>query len=434
VSFPTVEFILHKRDGNSHTPEDIRAFCRAYLEGDIPDYQAAAWLMAVYFNGLDVAERAALTDATVHSGETLELSALELPKVDKHSTGGVGDKTSLVLVPLLASLDVCVPMMSGRGLGHTGGTLDKLEAIPGMRVELPLADYERILHECHGAFMAQTAKMAPLDKKLYALRDVTGTVESIGLITASIIGKKATEDLDGLVIDCKFGSGAFMKTLNDARALARALVDTAKTLGIRTTALLTNMHEPLGAFIGNAVEVREALHMLRHEPVEQRLREVTLTLATEMYRLAYPEQSETDARARLEQQLANGAAYEHMLRILAAQGVPKNVLNGLPDSLPVASHTIPIRATRSGLVHSIATSRLGRLLARLRAGRLTLEDTIDPVVGLHSHVTVGSRVRAGEPLGVLHVREDIDPSELAECFVIADDTPTGHPLIAERIT
>jgi len=364
----------------------------------------------------------------------LNLQHIPQPKVDKHSTGGVGDKTSLVLLPLLAAAGVCVPMMSGRGLGHTGGTLDKLEAMPGMSVQLPTERYLQILETLGGVFMAQTDAIAPLDRKLYALRDVTGTIESIALITASIIGKKATEDLDALVLDVKWGNGAFMREREQAHALAQSLVQAATRLGMRTVALITDMNEPLGAWVGNAVETREAMTMLRGEPVEPRFQAVTLQLAEEMLRAAQPAMTAAAARTALDKHLRDGSAYERFVQIITAQGVSPATCANLPACLAPAPVPNEMRAPRSGIFQHCDTARLGRLLGALGAGRATLTDVIDPAIALQLHVHVGDTVSAGTVLATLYTRSSISTQDFVECMQIGDAPCVPSPLVLEKLS
>jgi len=422
---------MRKRDRGEHDEESFRAFFAGYVAGSIPDYQAAAWLMAAFVNGLTTREKVLLTMLIADSGERLDLSSIDMPAVDKHSTGGVGDKPSLVLLPLLASMGVCVPMMSGRGLGHTGGTVDKLEAIPGMSPFLPAERYVEILRKHGGVFMAQTPDMAPLDRKLYALRDVTGTVESIALITASIIGKKATEDLDGLVLDVKCGNGAFMRDIDGARALARSLVDTAREAGIKSSALVTDMNEPLGAAVGHSVEVLEALDMLEGRPVERRFEAVTLALAAEMCTVAFGREDRYDDALR--RKLASGDARETLSAILAAQGVKPGVLTNLRAHLPLARHHVPIAAHASGCIAMIDTYRIGRLMTTLRAGRMKLADAIDHSTGLSLVKHVGDTVTAGETIGELRAEGLVDVEAFQQCFTITQESPRPRPVIIERI-
>jgi len=433
MGMSSTEFLIAKRDGREHTPEELRAFFAEYMAGALSDYHVAAWLMAAFIRGLSTGEKVALTEAIIESGMRLELGHIGARKVDKHSTGGVGDKTSIVLTPLIAAMGLCVPMMSGRGLGHTGGTLDKLEAIPGMRVQLPVEEYVRILERHGGVFMAQTEAMAPLDRKLYALRDVTGTVESIALITASIVGKKACEDLDGLVLDVKCGNGAFMKTEEEARALAMSLVETAKMCGIETRALITDMNEPLGKAVGNAVEVEEALAVLRGERVDERLGEVTLRLAEEMCRAAAQEERDGGWREKLEGCLQSGRAYETFEKIIEAQGVSAETIKRLPGSLPRAKERVAVLARAGGVLHGVDTYRLGRLLVEMGAGRARVADAIDPAVGIYLYKGCGDAVRAGEMVAELHVQTVVDAVPFERCFEIREEGYRARPLIIEEI-
>ncbi|MCX7847060.1 MAG: thymidine phosphorylase [bacterium] len=427
------EFIIVKRDGGEHRAEELGDFFRGYLRGEVKDYHVAAWLMAAYERGLSVAERVALTRVIRESGGRLDLGGIGAPKVDKHSTGGVGDKTSLVLTPLIAAMGACVPMMSGRGLGHTGGTLDKLESIPGIRVQLAVEEVVRILERHGGVFMGQTEEIAPLDRALYALRDVTGTVESVGLITASIIGKKACEDLDGLVLDVKWGRGAFMRTVAEARMLAQSLVETARECGICACALITDMNEPLGQSVGNAVEVEEALMLLRGEKVDERLWEVTLRLAEEMCRAVFDEEGGEKWREKLEGCLRSGRAYERFEEIIAAQGVSWETIRQLPGSLPRAPERVAIRARGSGVVCGIDTYRLGRLLAGLGAGRVRVSDAIDPAIGLYIYKHCGEEVRAGEAVAELCVRGSVETKPFEECFEVGEGPVEERQLIVEEV-
>lgn len=428
-----IEFIMEKREGKAHARAEFEAFFQAYVRDEIPDYQMAAWLMAAYINGVSTEETAWLTAAIRTSGAVLDCRDCGGPVVDKHSTGGVGDKTSIVLLPLLAACDVYVPMISGRGLGHTGGTLDKLEAIPGMTVRLPRATYDEILRAHGGVFMAQTDDIAPLDKKLYSLRDVTGTVESIGLITASIIGKKAAEDLDGLVLDVKWGRGAFMQEYDDAYALAESLATVGASLGMACTALLTDMNEPLGAYVGNSVEIAECIAFLEGGACDARLYEVTMALAREMYMLAYPKSDESSAMTHLERVLKDGTARERLSAILCAQGVEKRVADELPDSLPTAPETCCVRAPRDGIVQAIASNKIGRLLAQEGAGRMQLTDTIDPAVGMKICAPCGTQVAEGDTLAELYVRRTCDTAPFAACFTLGDESVSVPPIVCDRI-
>ena len=428
-----VEFIMEKRDKKTHSENDMKDFFSAYIKNEIPDYQVAAWLMAAYLNGLNTEEKVCLTKAVINSGDRFDLSHINKPKVDKHSTGGVGDKTSIVLLPLLASLDVCVPMMSGRGLGHTGGTLDKLESIPGMTVQLSKNEYIKIMEKHNAVFMAQTADITPLDKKLYSLRDVTATVESIPLITASIIGKKMTEDLDSLILDVKFGNGAFMKNLESARKLAQSLVETSEGLGVKTIALLTDMNEPLGEYVGNSVEIIESIDMLQGKKVENRFYEVTLQLAEQMLISAFPDKK-NDARKILESKLSDGSAYEKLLKIINAQGVKTDVIENLRDSLPLAEKRIKIKASQSGYISGIDSYRLGRLMVELKAGRMKITDKIDFSIGLRILKHIGDEVSSDDILAELIVHSDMETDAFARCFTIQDQPIAKTKIVREAVT
>src|SRR5262245_46088360 len=331
-----VHLISKKRDGGELTAEEIGALITGYVRGDVPDYQMSSWAMAVFIRGMTVAETAALTEHMLHSGVTFEWPEGESPKVDKHSTGGIGDKVSLPLAPLLACCDLQVPMISGRGLGATGGTLDKLEAIPGFRTNLSTAEFQQVCREVGCVISGATADLVPADRKLYALRDVTGTVPSIPLITASIMSKKLAEGLDALVLDVKHGSGAFMKTLDDARALARSMVDTGRRMGVPTTALVTDMNQPLGRMAGNANEVNESIAALKGEgPAD--LMEVTLELGAELLVLAKREKTTAAARHRLEKAISSGAGLEKFREMVAAQGGNLDAPRPMAPALDVAS-------------------------------------------------------------------------------------------------
>ncbi|HEX6836670.1 MAG TPA: thymidine phosphorylase, partial [Polyangia bacterium] len=396
-----VELIRRKRDGGALAPDEIAAFVRGVTDGAVPDYQAAALLMAIYFRGLDGAELAALTDAMLHSGDVLDLADIPGAKVDKHSTGGVGDKISLHLAPAVAACGVLVPMISGRGLGHTGGTLDKLEAIPGFTVNLDESRFRAVLRECGLALIGQTERLAPADKRLYALRDVTGTVESIPLIAASIMSKKLAEGIDGLVLDVKVGSGAFMKTPERARELARTLVDIGRRAGKRVTAFLTDMDQPLGRWIGNAVEVHESLMVLQGHG-EPDLVELTLTLGAEMLVLGGAARDVDDGRARIGRALADGSALARFRRCVALQG------GAIPDSeqrwFPAAHEKVDAGA---GYVQRIDAEAVGLAALRLGAGRTRKEDAIDPGAWVRLMAKVGERVEPGH--SVAYFSQPRDP-------------------------
>lgn len=363
-----------------------------YARSRIPDYQFAAFLMAVYFRGLDEAEIENLTRAMIATGPTLDLSEIKKPKIDKHSTGGVGDTVSLILAPLLASCGVCVPMISGRGLGHTGGTLDKLESIPGFRTGLTLKEFKRQLRAIGVAMVGQTAEIAPADKKIYALRDVTATVDSIPLIAASIMSKKLAEGLDGLVLDVKFGTGAFLPKYRDAKRLARTMIRIGKRFGVKVKAVMTDMSNPLGMAVGNSLEVIETIEALKGRG-SQDLMDVTYTLAEVMLGLA----GIRGGRKLLEAKIANGAALDKFKDIVRRQGGDVQVIEDYLR-LPVARKRWPVKAQKSGYVRSIDTFRIGVLATELGAGRLKKEDPIDPACGFLIFKKIGDRVRKEEKL------------------------------------
>jgi pyrimidine-nucleoside phosphorylase len=424
-----VSLISKKRDGGELTDDEIGSLIAGYVKGDVPDYQMASWAMAVYLRGMTVAEIAALTEHMLHSGITFEWPAGESPKVDKHSTGGIGDKVSLPLAPLLACCDLQVPMISGRGLGATGGTLDKLEAIPGFRTNLSTAEFQQVCRDVGCVISGATADLVPADRKLYALRDVTGTVPSIPLITASIMSKKLAEGLDALMLDVKHGTGAFMKTLEDARALARSMVDTGKRMGVPTVALLTDMNQPLGRMAGNANEVNESVDALVGKGPPD-LMEITLELGAELLVLAKRESSTSAARKRLEKAISSGAGLEKFREMVAAQG------GDLDAPRPVApAHEV--LSARDGYVTAIDTERLGYVVINLGGGRRQLGDKLDLSVGFEMLVRVGDKIEPHQPLArifaqpdaVVHVKRD-----LLAAITIGDDPISRPPLIVERIT
>ncbi|QUV95949.1 thymidine phosphorylase [Chloracidobacterium aggregatum] len=393
----TVELIRHKREGGELSAADIAALVAGYTQGNIPDYQMAAFLMAAFLRGMTIAETRALTEAMLYSGEVVDFSHLPQAKVDKHSTGGVGDKTSLALAPIVAAAGVAVPMISGRGLGHTGGTLDKLEAIPGFRTDLPLDTFRRLVEQLGVALIGQTREIAPADKKLYALRDVTGTVESIPLITASIMSKKLAEGIDALVLDVKFGSGAFMKTPAEAQALADSLTATGEAMGKRVQALLTDMNQPLGWAVGNALEVCEAQQLLRGEQLTGRFADLTFGLAAHMLRLGQVAASVTEGQTLARAMVTSGKALEKWQAIIRAQGGDPRVAED-DRRLPQAAYETVVRAPQSGTVTAMDTEAIGRAAVLLGAGRLTLDAVIDPAVGFRMEVELGAPVSAGDEL------------------------------------
>jgi len=398
MAFFAAELIKKKRAGLAHDYAELDFLVNGFVRGEIPEYQMSAWLMSVYFRGMNPSETALLTQLMLESGRQLDFSKLGRPAVDKHSTGGVGDKTSLILAPLVAAAGVPVPMIAGRGLGHTGGTLDKLEAIPGFRIGLSLDEFQRQVAVFGTAMIGQTAEICPADKKIYALRDVTATVESLPLICASIMSKKLAEGISGLVLDVKHGSGAFMKTPEQAEELARKLIEIGSHHRKKVVALLTTMDQPLGCFIGNSVEVGECLAILRGEaylgrPVEDfaDTRELTLRLAAEMLNLGGVARSPEEGYQQAVELLESGAAYEKFVEMCRLQG---GDLSRLPE--PEVRRTV--RASSSGFVGAFDTEKLGLASIALGAGRLKVSDVIDPVAGLEVHKKLGESVNAGDVL------------------------------------
>jgi len=427
-----IDVIRKKRDGGELSPDEIEFFISSYTADRIPDYQVSAWLMAVLLRGMTGAEITALTETMLHSGSVLDLSDLPGRKVDKHSTGGVGDKTSLVLAPLIAAAGVPVPMISGRGLGHTGGTLDKLESIPGFNVNLSLAEFRRVLATCGCALIGQTAEIAPADKKLYALRDVTATVESQPLICGSIMSKKLAEGIDALVLDVKTGSGAFMKSEEAAIALAELMVETGMRMGKKMVALITDMDQPLGNNVGNALEVEECVEVMRGEgPAD--LRELCLELAAWMLFLAGRVTCLDEGRRLAAELIASGAALRKFRAIIAQQGGDASVIDDTAR-LPQARRGLPVLSRNDGFVASIQCEQVGIASLVLGGGREKKEDTIDPAVGVIVHKKVGDAVHSGEPLATIHYNSDVRLNEarrlLEESYSIAPQPPiTRRPLI-----
>ncbi|MBR4465784.1 thymidine phosphorylase [bacterium] len=420
-----VEVIEAKKRGEIIKADDLRRFFAGYMSGEVADYQMSAWLMAACIKGLDPSEVLCMTECIVESGRRRpKESYYGKPVVDKHSTGGVGDKPTIVLLPLLACMGALVPTLAGRGLGHTGGTVDKLESIPGLFQQFTWEEARGFLRENGAIFMTQTDDVAKLDKRLYALRDVTGTVDSVGLITASILGKKLCETLDGLVLDVKYGSGAFMRTVSDAETLAMSLFRTSTSFGVRTEVLLTDMNEPLGEWAGNGVEVMEAVRMLRGERTEERFRLVTLSLAESMCRLAFPEDKKRDFRPELEKLMESGEAYERFLKIISSQGAEKWAVENLDMILSPAGNLTEYKAKESGFIRKIDTFGLGQLLIRLGAGRRVLTDKIDHKPGLRFNKKLGDKVEKGETIMEVYSSKPFDVSELPELFLVGEEPET----------
>ena len=430
-----VDIIEKKRDGQILTKEEIEFFIEGYTNGDIPDYQASSLAMAIFFQDMNEEERAALTMAMVNSGDVIDLSKINGIKVDKHSTGGVGDTTTLVLAPLVAAVGVPVAKMSGRGLGHTGGTIDKLESIDGFHVEISEADFIKIVNEDQVAVIGQTGNLTPADKKLYALRDVTGTVNSIPLIASSIMSKKIAAGADAIVLDVKTGNGAFMKTLEDAEALAHAMVSIGNNVGRNTMAIISDMSQPLGRAIGNALELKEAIDTLNGQGPED-LTELVLTLGSQMVVLAERANTLEEARQLLNEAIENGSALDKFKTFLENQGGDASVVN-LPELLPTAEYQIDYKAKSSGVVSELIANEIGVASMMLGAGRQTKDDDIDLSVGIVLNKKVGDKVNVGESLLTIHSnRENVDDviKKLDESIEIKAQakTPTLiHKIITE---
>jgi len=390
------DIIRKKRDGQNLSKDELTAFLGNYLKGEVPDYQMSAFLMAVFLKGMLREEMVNMTEIMLSSGTQMDLSDIPAPKIDKHSTGGVGDKVSLALVPLVASAGVVVPMMSGRGLGHTGGTLDKLESIPGFRTTLSVKEFKEILSKIGCAMIGQSEEIAPLDRRLYALRDVTATVESIPLIASSIMSKKLSEGIDGLVLDVKVGRGAFMKELESARRLAKTMVEIGNSFGVKTAALLTDMNEPFGMAIGNSLEVREAIDALKGKAPED-LMEVTLYLGALMLKLAGIEEDLEAGKKRLLRLIEDGSALERFIKMIELQGGNPKIVER-PTLLPYSCLSIDITSEESGYIQSMDAEAVGTASMILGAGREKMDSIIDPAAGIILKKKVGDFVERGELL------------------------------------
>jgi len=435
VSLFPQHIIARKRDGHRLEPQEIQAFVEGASKGTWADYQLSAMLMAVYLRGMDAAETAALTEGMMRSGIIADLSNVKAPKVDKHSTGGVGDKLSLPLAPMVAACGVAVPMISGRGLGHTGGTLDKLESIPGFRVGLSLEEYRAQVELVGSSLIGQTKELAPADKKLYSLRDVTATVECIPLICASILSKKLAEGIDALVLDVKFGRGAFMKERARARELAQAMVSVATRMGKPTRALLTAMDQPLGRAIGNAVEVEETIECLKGRgPAD--VMELTYALGVQMLLLAGVTKDAAEAQARLERSVSSGAALRKFEEIIIAQGGDARVLED-PKRLPQARLRLPVPARSSGFVRDVEAMQIALAALQLGAGRARAEEGVDAAVGITGLVKSGERVEKGQPLAWVLANQEDRGARAVDMVVnaieVGSDAPKPFGLIAEII-
>jgi len=431
----TVDLIRKKRDSGELSREEINFLVSGYTRGDIPDYQMAAWLMAVWIRGMNRSELAALTEVMLHSGEVLNHSEIPGKKVDKHSTGGIGDKTSLILAPVVAAGGLTVPMISGRGLGHTGGTLDKLEAIPGFNVNLSLGEFRRVLRQCGMGLIGQTAEIAPADKKIYALRDVTSTVENIGLICASIMSKKLAEGIDALVLDVKTGSGAFMKKEEDSIRLAEVMVETGQRMGKKVVALITGMDQPLGRMAGHSNEVGESIEILRGRgPTD--LRDLSLDLSAWMFYLGERTKTVEEGRRLAETMIASGQALEKFRQGIRLQGGDERLIDE-PERLPIARLNFHVTSSASGFITGTNCEGFGIALAMLGGGREKKEDKIDHGVGLEFHKRIGDRVEIGEPLATIHYNSDAKLAEakalIACSYFIGEKAPQEKPPLVRRI-
>lgn len=425
-----VDLILKKRNGGELNEEEIRFVVEGFTNGSIPDYQMSALLMAIYFNGMTETETAALTMEMVKSGDTIDLSNIEGKKVDKHSTGGVGDKISLIVAPLVASIGIPVAKMSGRGLGHTGGTIDKLESFPGFNVELTEEQFTKQVNDIKMSIIGQTGNLTPADKRLYALRDVTATVESIPLIASSIMSKKIAAGADSIVLDVKTGSGAFMKSFDDAKALAEEMVAIGKNVGRKTVAVITDMDQPLGFEIGNANEVKEAIEVLSGKEVED-LKTIALTIAGHMAVLGEFYPTFEEAYADLEKRIADGHALEVFRKFVEAQGGDASLVDDV-TKLPQASYEATFVAKEAGYVESIIADEVGVAAMLLGAGRATKEDKIDFAAGITLEKKVGDRVEVGDVIAVLRSNiEDMSSAieRLDHAYTIGATKPEARPLV-----
>lgn len=431
-----VEIIKKTKSKLPLTEEEIKFFINGYTQGSIPDYQMSAWLMAVVLKGLTSSETYLLTKTMLHSGEVIKLNTIDAKKVDKHSTGGIGDKASLILGPIVAACGVVVPMMSGRGLGHTGGTLDKLESIPGFNTQLDLSTFISVLKKNYISFIGQTKDICPADKKIYSLRDVTGTVESLELISASIMSKKLAEDLDGLVLDVKYGSGAFMKSIDTAKNLALSLQSIGKSDGKKVTALLTNMNQPLGAFIGNALEIKETVDILSGKTLFNKVgidlysdtRELSITLAAHMILLGEKASSLTEAYSLAREALTSGEALKIFKNVCIDQG-------GNLSALPSAPFQMEIKANKNGYLSSVDGEKVGTLGIKIGAGRAMVTDNIDPVSGFQIHFKVGDKIHEDDTLWTIfgssnELMQSIS-IDLLNAVEITSTSPTPFELIKE---
>lgn len=433
------DIIRKKRDGGELSQDEIEFFVTGVTSGTIADYQSTALLMAIFLKGMTDTEQAALTEAMLRSGEILDFSDIPKPKADKHSTGGVGDKTSLLIAPFAAAAGICVPMISGRGLGHTGGTLDKLESIPGYRVDLSLKEFRAVLDLSGFAMNGQTAEIAPADKKLYALRDATATVEAIPLIVASIISKKGAAGLDAMVIDVKTGSGAFMREEERSRALASALVKTGNSLGVRSQALITDMNQPLGRTVGNSIEVLECVELLRGEAADgaRPVLDLSIELAARMVVLAGLETSVESARLSIQRVHESGQALECFRRNVEAQGGDPRVCDDPGGILPLTDRSVKVESRRSGFVTKVNTEEIGHAIAEAGGGRVRMEDKIDPAVGFLAEVKIGDELHAGELIGLVYCAEanrgQRAAARIQAAYELDDAPPSELPALIKEV-
>lgn len=426
-----VEIILKKRDGKKLTRDEIAFFINGYLNGEIPDYQMSAFLMTVYFQGMDFEETTYLTEIMLNSGHVVDLSNVPGIKVDKHSTGGVGDKVSLILAPIVASAGVPIPMISGRGLGHTGGTLDKLESIPGFRTNLSIEEYKKVISEIGVVMIGQTSEIAPADKKIYALRDVTATVESIPLISASIMSKKLAEGIDALVLDVKTGRGAFMKEYEKSLQLAQTLFTIGKNFGKKVIAFITDMNQPLGYAVGNWLEIVESVQCLRGLEVPD-LMHLTYVLAGAMIMLGGKAKSIEDGIKIARKTVLSGEAYEKFLNLVERQGGDVSYIENL-EKYPLSKHSVEVKSTFDGYVNEINALEIGIVSVMLGAGRAKIDDVIDPKAGIVLRKKVGDKVESGEPLAIFYTDKDdiikVAKERLLKAFKISSEKPELPKLI-----
>ena len=433
------DIIRKKRDGAELSREEITFFVNGVTCGEIADYQSTALLMAIFLNGMTDPEQSALTEAMLHSGEVLDFSDIPKPKADKHSTGGVGDKTSLLIAPFAAAAGVCVPMISGRGLGHTGGTLDKLESIPDYRVDLSIKEFRAVLDVAGFAMNGQTAEIAPADKKLYALRDATATIEAIPLIVASIISKKGAAGLDAMVMDVKTGSGAFMREQDRARELARALVKTGNSLGVRSQALITDMDQPLGCAVGHSVEVLECIKLLRGEVSDgaRPVLDLSIELAARMLVLARLESSVDAAHVRIARAHESGAALECFRNNVEAQGGDARVCDDPAGVLPLTERSFKVESPRAGFVTKVNTQEIGHAISEAGGGRVRIEDRIDPTIGFVAETKIGDEVRSGGLIGTVYCADDARgqraTARIRAAYVIGEEAPAELPALIKEV-